>query len=331
MKRALLCIFAVILIIASFGSCFAVSGLVTWDEDNLYCLDTAGVLSEDTKGEIFFDSAKLDDACGAQICVVVLDTINGQSTEDYAYALFNEWGIGSADENNGFLLLMTIKEDDYYAVVGDGLTKIFPASVLKEFYDDYLENDFAAKRYDAGAKKFYEAVFAKVADFYNLDLKAKDGANDYRSAVKDGLAQRTGNGPSKIQPEKEETDDFKVILGAIILIVIIALIFRPRFRRGPRPPYYGPGPYGGPRGPYRPGPHPGPRPGPRGGGFGGGFGGGSSHSSGFGHSSSSSSRSFGSSSSSRSFGGGSSSRSSSSSRSFGGGRSSGGGAGRGRH
>ena len=117
---------------------------------DFYYLDNANVLSESLEGEIYFANKLLYDACGAQIVVVTVDTTGREAIDDYAYELFNDWGIGDAAKNNGFLLLLAIDDDDYYARTGSGIDRSFSAGTIKDYYDKYLEQDFAAKRYDAG-------------------------------------------------------------------------------------------------------------------------------------------------------------------------------------
>ena len=169
MKRILLSLFALTLALLPLGGALAARDIVEPGVD-FYYLDTADVLSAETEGLIYFNNKLLYEACGAQIVIAALDSIGGADIYEYAVEMGNSWGIGSEEEENGFLLLMTIEEDNYYALTGAGLRRIFPASTLKELYDDYLEADFAAGDYDAGARKFFTAVYDKVADYYNLDL-----------------------------------------------------------------------------------------------------------------------------------------------------------------
>ena len=88
-----------------------------------YVGDYANVLTDETEQYIIEQSAKLDQATGAQIVVVTVDFLDGMTAEEYAYTIFNEWGIGDAEKDNGLLLLLAIGEEDYWAMQGKGLQK----------------------------------------------------------------------------------------------------------------------------------------------------------------------------------------------------------------
>ena len=318
MKR----IFVLVLTILLTLSCAQAAMRVVSPDADAYYLDTANVLSDATEGEIYFLNKRLEDACGGQIAVVALDSIGGANTYDYACELINKWKIGSAEEKNGFVLLMAIEEDDFYALAGDGLQGVFSASQIKMLTDRYLEADFAAKRYDQGARKFFEAVFKRYVDYYNLDISVQDGIDDYNAYVQ-SHENAAGYGGSRYS-DVNASSGFG--LGGILVTIVLLLlffrllrrffiwpIFRPMRRGFWGDPFRG-RPYGGPH--HRefggdPNRHFGGGPA---GGFRGGFGGGN-----FGGGRSSGG--FGGGRSSGGFGGGS----------FGGGSSSGGGAGRGRH
>ena len=73
--------------------------------ENKYVLDSAGVLSNSTERRMISENQELFEDCGAEIVIVAVDFLGGESIEDYAYRLFNSWGIGSAERNNGLLLV----------------------------------------------------------------------------------------------------------------------------------------------------------------------------------------------------------------------------------
>ncbi|HAS72974.1 MAG TPA: hypothetical protein DCS67_02390, partial [Clostridiales bacterium UBA8960] len=68
---------------------------------NFYVNDFAGILSAETEKLIMDTSVPLAEKTGAQIVVVTVESLNGQDIESYARGLFNQWGIGDAQKNNG--------------------------------------------------------------------------------------------------------------------------------------------------------------------------------------------------------------------------------------
>lgn len=125
-----------------------------------YVNDYADVISAEVEDEIIDLGYQLEEQTGAQIALVTVDFTNGDSLETYAMELFNTWGIGSAEKNDGLLILLSIGDDDYWVTQGEGLEDTLTSGKISSILQKYLEPDFAAKDYSAGAKKTYEA-FAK--------------------------------------------------------------------------------------------------------------------------------------------------------------------------
>lgn len=297
-------------------------------------LDVAGVLESSTINHIVSQNKKLSNATGGAIVVVTVDFLNGKDIADYALEVFDDWGVGDKERNNGVLILLAIGEEDYYLLQGSGLQNALPSSTLGEYSWNYLENDFANENYDAGVRKLFDALYQWFEDHYASDFNAAGG-----TSTTPGVAAP----PS--QPQSDAVSRagmwmLMVILVVVVLFVLVAILSA----RGPRrhryyysSGYYGrPRIFGWPRRPRAPRPPRPPRqprpPRPSGGGFGSI---GSSLGSGFGHGfggslGGGSSRGGGASRSSgpthRSSGGGS--RPSGGGRSLGGGSSRGGGAGR---
>ena len=133
-----------------------------------------GILSEELKGEIYFSNRRLFDDCGAQIVVVVLRTTGATNIEDYSIRLFNRWGIGDREKNNGFLLLLAIEDEDYYAIPGSGLKGVISLEEISAMLFNNLESDFAAGRYDSGVKRMFEAIFQRIASIYGSDATVQE-------------------------------------------------------------------------------------------------------------------------------------------------------------
>ena len=236
-------------------------------------VDDANVLSDDTTAYIEQLNGQLEASCqGAQIGVLTVQYTGAATTEEYAREAFNAWGVGSAAENNGVLILLVMEsqlyaDGDYYLSYGDGFRNTTidrQASTLAQT----MESDFAARNYDSAVRTCADAVARAVADVYGVSLsggQAAPAGPPYGSVMNLGVL---------------------VLAGALLVVMLILTFgnflgsafpfcfgwclgssFRgPRGPRGPRPPRRGPPPPPPPRPPR------GPR-GPYGGGGFGGFGG----------------------------------------------------------
>jgi len=129
---------------------------------DFYVNDTANVLSEQTKKLIIDKNVALYDKTGAQIVVVTVEFTNTASIADYAYELFNEYKIGSKDKNNGLLLLLSIGDDDYYALQGAGLERTFTSGTISYLLYEYLEPYFAQQEYDTGVLSVFNAFYEEM-------------------------------------------------------------------------------------------------------------------------------------------------------------------------
>ncbi len=125
-------------------------------EAEFYAADYAGVMSDATKAAIVSGNQTLRTATGGEIVVITVDSTDGQETSDYAKELGNLWGVGSAEYNNGMVMVLSIEDDDYYVALGTGLESL--EDKLQTTLDTFLEPDFAAKNYDAGILKCFSAL-----------------------------------------------------------------------------------------------------------------------------------------------------------------------------
>ncbi len=165
--------------------------------------------------------------------------MGGESIEDYAYRLFNSWGIGSTERNNGLLLVLAIGEENYYAQAGYGIDDYFSETRLDDILTEYLEPDFAKEDYEDGVEKTFDVMLSEMSSYY------KDGP---------------GRDDPLPEPDYEYSDDnwnddgyfsggwnpfriIKTIAFAIIRVVVVVaiILFIFSFFRGPR----GGGPGGG--------------------------------------------------------------------------------------
>ena len=127
-----------------------------------YVNDFADVISEEVENEIIEYGRRLDEQTGTQVVLVTIDFTNGESMENYSMDLFNKWKIGSEEKNNGLLILLSVGDDDYWAMQGTGLEDTLSSGKISSILNEYLEPDFAAKDYSGGAEKVYGAFVQEL-------------------------------------------------------------------------------------------------------------------------------------------------------------------------
>jgi len=223
-------ILALVILVLPLSAAYA--GIPEQPTDNFYVNDYANVLSDTTMDHIINKNIEIEERSGSQIVVVTVDFTDGMEMEDYCVELFNTWEIGSADKNNGFLLLLSIGDDDYYGLEGEGLERILSAGTIDQILYENLEPDFAVQDYDAGVLKTFDAIWSVLDKQYPQSSSAANtNAN-------------TGYESSAIL---FTIIPFLVILLIIFVFILIVALFSQSSRRR-RAMYYPPGhPYHRPR------------------------------------------------------------------------------------
>lgn len=285
--------------------------------DAFYVQDTANVLSAATEAQIVTYNETLESRCNnAQLVVVTVNYLD-EDSDVAALQLMNDWGVGSAEDSNGMLLLLVANEYRGWLATGDGIDEVFSDKTadeyLNEYFWDYIDND----QFDEGVFSLCSALYERYLDYYGVSNTAEYSNSSTTLNAEPYPHEYEYYEP---HPPAQQRTGFSGILTFIIFFIIVwVLISGSHYRRmrgwgyagsfwplfwfggrriyrswhrrypgpgpGPHPPHGSPGPRpGGFSNSHRTGPRPGGFSGSsRGGGFGGhGGGGGAGRSGGFG-------------------------------------------------
>ena len=88
--------------------------------------DFAGVLSAQAKDKLNALCKEVDEKAHAQIAVVTISSLEGQSIEQFTNDLFTEWGIGPKNKDRGVMILLAPNDRRDRIEVGYGLEPILP-------------------------------------------------------------------------------------------------------------------------------------------------------------------------------------------------------------
>lgn len=96
----------------------------------------------------------------AQMAIVTVNSLDGLTVEEYAHALFNKWGIGNRQNNNGVLFLIAPKERRMKIETGLGIESLLPDSRCGELADRHVVPHFKRQDYAGGIKDGANALAA---------------------------------------------------------------------------------------------------------------------------------------------------------------------------
>lgn len=112
--------------------------------------DNAQILSSETL-QMLTDSLKAHESrTGNQVVVLTISTLNGESIEDYANTVFNEWKLGQKDKNNGILILVVPDDRSMRIEVGYGLEATMTDLMASRIIRNMMTPKFKTGDYNGG-------------------------------------------------------------------------------------------------------------------------------------------------------------------------------------
>jgi uncharacterized protein len=173
--------------------------------------DYTGTLTKIEKNQLERKLVMFDDTTSSQIAIVVVDSFNGLTKEEFADRLAEKWGIGRKGKNNGVLILLKPKtsssKGEVRISVGYGLEGAIPDAIGKRIVENEMIPYFRNNDYFTGLDKATSTLMSLATGEFTAD--------EYKSRT-------SGGGGLFIVP--------------FLVIIIIISILRSRSRR-----YYGTG------------------------------------------------------------------------------------------
>ncbi len=133
MRRVLLALFFTPLLVGLVALAYVSPGAPTG-----YVNDFAGVLSAEVVQKLESELVAFNASTTNEVAVVTVPSLDGDYIENYAVKLFEEWGIGTADNDNGVLLMIAVEDRELRIEVGYGLEGALPDSVAASIIADMV-------------------------------------------------------------------------------------------------------------------------------------------------------------------------------------------------
>lgn len=131
---------------------------VSYPAPSGYVNDFAGVISADTKQNLETTITQFKEQTTNEIAVVTLKSLDGDTIENAAVAIFEQWGIGDKEKDNGVLLLVAVDDRQLRIEVGYGLEPVLTDSRAGNIIRTTITPAFKEGDYNLGITQGVNAI-----------------------------------------------------------------------------------------------------------------------------------------------------------------------------
>ncbi len=124
--------------------------------------DFAGVLSAGQRAALENKLGNFERPAGVQVAVVTVTSLGGDTIEDYAVKLFQEWGIGQKLSDNGLLLLVAPNDREARIEVGYGLEPTVTDAASSVIVNSIMIPAFKTGDYYGGIDKGTDKIMGLI-------------------------------------------------------------------------------------------------------------------------------------------------------------------------
>jgi len=212
--RHLRCIAVALLFIAAL-SAFA-EKVSTMPAPTGYINDYAGVLTAPAKSELEDLCRELHDKAKAQLFVVTIKTLDGESIETFSNQLFHKWKIGEKKTDRGLLILLAINDHQRRIEVGTGFEGPINDAKAGDIGREMVP-DLKAADYDGAVRIGVQRLAQIVASDSNVTLDALAAQPDAQPA--------TAPLTEEPEPETRGSGTAFAVIGFIIFSFVAVISF----------------------------------------------------------------------------------------------------------
>ncbi|QXB29249.1 TPM domain-containing protein [Aeromonas sp. FDAARGOS 1405] len=129
-------------------------------------VDEAALMSRKQAHQLTQQLATFEKRSGIQLVVVSVDSLDGETIEEYGYQLGRHWGIGQKGKNNGVLLLIAQDERKVRIEVGYGLEGALPDAIAANIIHGRILPAFKRGDMVAGIMAGSQSIMKALAGEY---------------------------------------------------------------------------------------------------------------------------------------------------------------------
>lgn len=146
-------------------------------------VDNANIITRKDREEITGYLESLENSTGAQVAVLTIDSLNGDSIEDFSMKVAESWRLGQKDKDNGVLIVVALNDHKARIEVGYGLEGTLTDTKCGLILRNVIIQEFRNGDYSEGILKGVKNITGIISDNEELVsksvLKESDEDNSY--------------------------------------------------------------------------------------------------------------------------------------------------------
>ncbi|MDD5540493.1 MAG: YgcG family protein [Candidatus Marinimicrobia bacterium] len=131
--------------------------------------DLAGILSPSEEARLEENLMAFENETSNQIAVLIINSLDGESIEQYSIQVVDQWQLGTAQKDNGVLLLIAVQDRQVRIEVGYGLEGVLTDLISFQIIRNVIAPQFRNGNYYAGIDQGLRAIMMTTKNEYKGD------------------------------------------------------------------------------------------------------------------------------------------------------------------
>ncbi len=142
-------------------------------------VDQADILSTTTERTLSSLLVAHEDATSNQVVVLTIPSLEGEVLEEYSLRVAETWRLGTAENDNGVLLLIAHTDRKIRIEVGYGLEGDLPDVAASRIINNVIVPEFRSGDFDGGVLAGTQAILGTIeGTYYPSDIAVAEGFDD---------------------------------------------------------------------------------------------------------------------------------------------------------
>lgn len=172
---------------------------------DFYVNDFANIISDENKTKMQDRAVELDkDYDGIQVVVTTVKSLNNYTVDEYAHAMYNQYGIGKDDM--GALILLSTGERQIRLETGGKMDAYIPGSVSGRLIDENALSYLKEDKFDEGLENLQKALIEYIKEKVPNEQTDASSTNDAENATVKNAVVTQAKKDTTSQSEKSDNN-----------------------------------------------------------------------------------------------------------------------------